>query len=347
LILAGMNIRILILVIGLIQISNDLQSQSSIEGIVIDVKTKEPLPGATVYLANTTHGTSAVSTGSFLLDQIEPGKYDLIVSMVGYKPFSRPLLVDQQVIKDLTVSLEEEVKQLDAIEITAKKNTNRADLGEFRKFFLGQTPNSYQCDIINLPDIFVYKDGPKLYATSRKPIVVENKALGYRIIYTLKEFLVDYHNNIIRMAGVPRFENLAPKNEKEQKKWIKERDRTYYGSMQHFIRSLKKRELKKNHFSIWDSHSVEANEETLFKNSGNSEILYKGELSLVFNPESFYDPRKRGQESTLNFFGRKITIYDNGYYENYQDVLLLGYLGWSLNVAEMVPLGYQPTSPLK
>jgi hypothetical protein len=88
-----------------------------------------------------------------------------------------------------------------------------------------------------------------------------------------------------------------------------------------------KKELKKNHFSIWDSHSAEANEEILFKNNGDSDILYKGELSLVFNPESFYDSRKRGQESTLNFIGRKITIYDNGFYESYQDIqdiLLLG-----------------------
>ena len=342
-----MKIKVLVLVIGLIQIPYHVQSQSSIEGIVTDAKTKEPLPGATVYLANTTHGTSATSTGSFLLDQIGQGKYDLVVSMVGYKHFSKPVLVDKQVIRDITISLEEEVRQLDAIEITAKKKTNRADFGEFKKFFLGQTPNSYQCNIMNWHDIFVYKDGPKLYASSREPIVVENKALGYRIVYKLKEFIVDYNNNTIRMAGVPRFENLTPKNDKEGKKWIRERDKAYYGSMQHFIRSLKKKELKKNHFSIWDSHSVEANEETLFKNSGDSDILYKGELSLVFNPDSFYDPRKRGQESTLNFIGRKVTIYDNGYYENYQDILLLGYLGWSLNVADMVPLSYQPTSPLK
>lgn len=342
-----MKIRVLTLIIGLIQIPYHLQSQGSIEGIVVDVKTKEPLPGATVYLANTTHGTSASNTGSFLLDQIEQGKYDLVVSMVGYKHFSKPVLVDKQVIRAVTISLEEEVKQLDAIEITAKKKTNRAGFGDFRKFFLGQTPNSYQCDIINTEDIFVYRDGQKLYASSREPIVVENKALGYRVIYKLKEFIVDYHNNTIRMAGVPRFENLTPKNEKEGQKWIKERDRAYYGSMQHFIRSLKKKELKKNHFSIWDAHSVEANEETLFEHHGNSDILYKGELSLVFNPESFYDARKRGQESTLNFIGRKVTIYDNGYYENYQDILLFGYLGWSLNIADMVPLGYQPTSPLE
>ncbi len=122
-----MKIKVLALVLGLIHTTYLLQSQNSIEGIIKDSKTNEPLPGATVYLANTTHGTSASETGIFLLTQITPGKYDLVVSMVGYKHFLKPILINTQTIKDFTVYLEEEVKQLDAIEVKAKRKINRVE----------------------------------------------------------------------------------------------------------------------------------------------------------------------------------------------------------------------------
>src|SRR5580765_8104436 len=85
----------------------------SISGKVIDAKTKETLPGATVFLANTAIGVSANKTGTFVLTKIPPGKYDLTVSMVGYTSYVRPILLPGNTLENLVVSLEPSLIQLD------------------------------------------------------------------------------------------------------------------------------------------------------------------------------------------------------------------------------------------
>jgi hypothetical protein len=37
-----------------------------------------------------------------------------------------------------------------------------------------------------------------------------------------------------------------------------------------------------------------------------------------------------------------VTVYDNGYYEEPNDILLDGYLGWSEKMGDMLPLNYVP-----
>ena len=323
------------------------QDLASIGGKVYDAKTKETLPGATVYLANTAVGMASTSNGTCLLDKITPGKYDLTVSFIGYKTFSKSIVFEGNSIPDFNIYLEPKAIELKPVEITTKKSNNRMDFWEFRTKFLGQTQNSFSCEIINSRDIFVYKEGSKLYAVSHKPVEVVNYALGYRIFYELRVFVIDSKSKNLTIAGIPRFEDLAPKNKGQERRWRRARDQAYYGSIQHFIRSLKKGELKKNHFLISDSTDVEINEQKLL--GGDSVIVYRGKLNLTFNPESFIDPRfpwRRMQETILNFVGNRVRIYDNGYYQSYRDILIFGYIARHLNIADLVPLGYQPHSKL-
>jgi len=326
------------------------QNLGSISGQVFDAKTKEYLPGATVYLANTSIGMMANNDGSFLLNGIHPGKYSLTASMIGYTLFSKPIVLDGNAIAGLTIFLEPKVEELKSVEITAKRSNNRSDFSEFRRTFLGQTQNSYQCKIINIHDIFVYRDGPKLYAVAHKPIEIVNNALGYRIYYELIDFTIDYFNNTVTLVGIPRFENLTPKKDKQMKHWVKERDRAYYGSEYHFFRSLKKKELKTNHFTIYDSDENEIAESKLFRNNNDSTIYFKGNLRVIFDgePREIMFPEKtRWQNSIIKFTGNPLTIYSNGYYQDYHDAILLGYFGWSNRIADILPLSYQPVSKIR
>jgi len=106
------------------------QNLGSISGQVFDAKTKEYLPGATVYLANTSIGMMANNDGSFLLNGIHPGKYSLTASMIGYTLFSKPIVLDGNAIAGLTIFLEPKVEELKSVEITAKRSNNR------NKFFI-------------------------------------------------------------------------------------------------------------------------------------------------------------------------------------------------------------------
>jgi len=327
---------------------SNAQSLGSIEGKIVDAKTKESLPGASVYLANTSIGTAAGNDGSFLLDKITNGKYNLTVSMLGYKTFSKPIVFNDNSVKNFIIYLNEEAIELNLVEVKAKRDFNNYDFSKFQKFFLGSTQNANRCKIVNFHDLQITNNASLLTASAKKPIEILNYALGYRIIYVLKEFVLNKTKNTLWMSGVPRFENLVPENEKQQRRWTRERDRAYYGSVEHFIRSLKSRELKKNRFTLTNWDGLEINEQKLLLPNQDSVISYRGKIRVIFSGELAEPSYKRGfQESTIDFTGRNVTIYSNGKYDPFEDVLLFEYFGWSSCVAELMPLGYQPASRLK
>lgn len=61
-------------------------AHGSITGKVVDAETGEPLPGATILLADASSGTSANQAGQFSLGKLLTGKHELIFSYVGYEP---------------------------------------------------------------------------------------------------------------------------------------------------------------------------------------------------------------------------------------------------------------------
>ncbi|HLZ15759.1 MAG TPA: carboxypeptidase-like regulatory domain-containing protein, partial [Cyclobacteriaceae bacterium] len=93
------------------------QLQSSISGRVIDAKTKEPLPGAVIFLAHTSIGVSADNNGFFILDRIPPGKYDLTATMLGYKLWSGATPFSKDSIHSYVVALEPSATLLDSVTV--------------------------------------------------------------------------------------------------------------------------------------------------------------------------------------------------------------------------------------
>jgi hypothetical protein len=58
----------------------------SIAGVVVDGETGEPLPGASVLLADASVGTASNAAGMFAFSALEPGPYLVTASFVGYEP---------------------------------------------------------------------------------------------------------------------------------------------------------------------------------------------------------------------------------------------------------------------
>lgn len=63
----------------------------SFAGRVIDRKTGEPLPGATIMLADASGGTSAGPSGNFTLTHLMTGSYNIVFSYVGYEAVSKTI----------------------------------------------------------------------------------------------------------------------------------------------------------------------------------------------------------------------------------------------------------------
>ena len=65
----------------------------SLAGIVVDGDTGEPLPGASVLLADASAGMAANAAGMFTFSALQPGPYVVMASFVGYEPVAESVWV--------------------------------------------------------------------------------------------------------------------------------------------------------------------------------------------------------------------------------------------------------------
>lgn len=65
----------------------DLSAQTIIEGIVLDAETGDALPGASVFLKESSTGTISDFEGRFQFTPRETGEAELVISMIGYETY--------------------------------------------------------------------------------------------------------------------------------------------------------------------------------------------------------------------------------------------------------------------
>ncbi|NOS92163.1 MAG: carboxypeptidase-like regulatory domain-containing protein [Cyclobacteriaceae bacterium] len=233
------------------------QEKRVITGKVTDKISGEVLPSVNVFLANTSIGASTGADGSFRLQNIPEGKYDLIASSVGYKPYFLPVDLSNtgngftQEIK-LNIQLEAEVKELSEITVKADTTNWTRNYNDFVRLFLGETRLSKNCKISNPKVLHFYMDtrDQVLVAHSKKPLEIINSTRGYKITYYLYQFEYNLRSGTLMIFGVPLFEELPTTKERIVKKRQQERKKAYEGSVVHFMRSLHRNQLKENGFEM-------------------------------------------------------------------------------------------------
>jgi hypothetical protein len=120
--------------------------QVTISGKITDNQ-NQPIPFASVYIKNTTKGTSANNEGDYTL-QLNPGTYDVQFKAIGYKQESRKLnLIANQTVN---VVLQTETYQLNSVTIKAGgEDPAYAIIRKAikkRKYYLTQV-NAYTCEV--------------------------------------------------------------------------------------------------------------------------------------------------------------------------------------------------------
>lgn len=233
----------------LIGLSSYGQSSFNISGIIKDQEGKT-IPGAGVYLSSYKTATVSNNDGQFILTNIKPGNYDVLIEMMGYLPFSKNVIISDKSVK-IDVLLKENTIQLREVVIKADPNRQQY-IKQFINQFIGTTPNAEQCKILN-PQVIQTdfdQDHNLLKVTANEFLIIENKSLGYRIKYLLEYFERDYKSNIVYYSGHPYFEEL-PGSKSKKKNWIKKREIAYQGSSQHFFRSLYQNSTAANGFVIY------------------------------------------------------------------------------------------------
>jgi hypothetical protein len=108
---------------------NAQQNGQVIKGKIVDAVSQSPLPGATIVILDSkpTLGTITDTEGNFRLWNIKPGRYNLLVSFIGYENFLfREVLVGMGKEVVLNAGLKELTEEIEEVKVTARTSKEQA-----------------------------------------------------------------------------------------------------------------------------------------------------------------------------------------------------------------------------
>jgi hypothetical protein len=231
-----------------------IHAQQSLKGRVIDEQTSEPLPFVSVFVNNTTLGTVTNDKGEFTLN-ISTGKFEIVVSYVGYEPII--FQVDSTQLRN-TFLFKMAPKEfvLNEIEVRSQRDSLwYVNLEVFKENFIGRSTVARACKLLN-PEVLIITFDPQsglLEVKARDVLQIENPTLGYKIKYVLVEFKYYTQENYVVYVGYPNYEPMTG-NPGKQRRWANRRLEAYKGSPMHFVRALLEQKLEEEGFNLRRLH---------------------------------------------------------------------------------------------
>ncbi|HJP61838.1 MAG TPA: carboxypeptidase-like regulatory domain-containing protein [Mucilaginibacter sp.] len=224
-------------------------AQTTISGKVTTSVSHTGIGKVSVFLSNSSYGTVSADDGSFQLVNVRPGQYTLVATSLGYKEYTKQVLVGHDPIT-IDIPMESKVEQLRGVVITSPADFKK-NLELFKREFIGIKENAKKCEIINPHTLNMVYHARKLTleAWTDDFLIVENKALGYRIKFLLDTFSTNGINGITQWEGKVYFEELKGTDE-QKNEWKRKREESYYGSSRNFFRSLYNNTLTQDGFVI-------------------------------------------------------------------------------------------------
>ena len=339
-----------------------------ITGTIVDVSTRAPMQGASVFAENTTMGTASDVNGSFSL-RLPNGGYDLVITFTGYETATRRISTADADNKNLVIEVKKKEKEMEDVVIRSSNEVTdgwEKYGGFFLDNFIGKTNNSKNCTITNkeVLKFFYYKKRNRLKVLASVPVEIENRSLGYKIKYALDSFVHEYGTQLSVYTGSPLFEEIAAKDTTQKMTWQTNRQKAYNGSVLQFMRSVYNKSLKKDGFEIqFVAKSKEA--DTAIKVSDFYAALNyskddsiqlvsitpnQPDIAVLYNkeePDPEYlaqndEPAKKFQVSIVSIVpNESLGIEQNGYYFDQNDMTITGYWIWD-KVADLLPYDYVP-----
>ncbi|MCB0522566.1 MAG: TonB-dependent receptor [Lewinellaceae bacterium] len=169
----------LFLLIGL----QPLFAQQKIEGNIFDETTKDPLPGATVYIPDLKKGTAADADGHFMLDDLPKGFFLTEISELGYA--KKVVKINTADDKPLQIYLSTSAVEMQEVVVTGvSASTERMKspiaIVPVKKDFLLENPSSNViAGLAKLPGVNQVSTGTAI----SKPVI---RGLGYNRVVVLR-----------------------------------------------------------------------------------------------------------------------------------------------------------------
>ena len=343
-------VRYLIFILFIFFLQIELSAaQAAIRGIVKgqirDAESGEPLPYTNVFLSNTTLGDAADDNGDYEIVRIPPGSYQLVVSRIGYEIVVQDIAILPGKTKTLDIDLQVKSIEGEEISIVGKKNKRqwKRDLKEFTRYFIGETPNASRCKIIN-PQILSFEREAvtrNLLASTARVLVVENRSLGYRIEIVLVSFRWGRDGG--QYVIYPKYTVLEPRNEREHKRWQKNRRTAFRVSMRDFFAALATKDQNRDYIVYQVEKSVGGNSDRGIRLDSLNITLKDSSrgLQCLENDGLLQVERRSGGISNIDLKYDFIDFDVLGNIYPADGVLISGYWG-RYRVADSLPFDYWP-----
>ncbi|MCX6321503.1 MAG: carboxypeptidase-like regulatory domain-containing protein [Bacteroidia bacterium] len=338
-------------------LSYNLNAQTTITGVVTDSLNK-PIPSASVYLSKTTFGVLTDAEGVYSLTISRDGVYEMITSCIGYKSHSQFISAEGKKQK-IDIKLSVNFFLLKEVTVKSKDKNRLTNYTQFVKLFLGETINSQDCKIVNPEDLHLYRNAQNKTLTgfSLKPLRIENRALGYIIIYDLSDFSYNLETEFLKFKGNHYFQPLtgAPR---DSKRWARNRLSAYYGSRMHLFRALFSDSLYQENFQIFEGKIdtvtkelsiiklIPGNDLRLSYNSNYMTLYYNNPLLIGYTDNhaelatglTGFQPHKF--ISTM-LFSDTLNVYQNGFFDTPYSITWGGEMA-NERIADMLPFDFLP-----
>lgn len=344
-------------------------SQTQLKGKVVNEETQEPVPLVSVYLNNTTNGSVTDREGTFYIKNVQPGKYKLVASSVGYITYTK--LIDTKAPhSELTIVLTPKADELQSVDIVSYDPEGWDKWGKlFTDLFIGTNPNAIICRLMN-PEVIQFrmnKDNT-LTAIANKPLRIENDALGYEILYKLESFEYDFNRRIVSYSGYALFRDLSESHPGRAEKYARMREQTYDGSLLQFMRAFYMNKLESNGYEMRNigklsnpgnlsnpaiSHPIISSDSIGFAVDSNTAGFYfQDSLEITYTHKVIPNAYKRLSKlhknetfpvSQLLFINKRpVFIISSGYYYRPEDLKITGFWAWWETTANLLPYDYWP-----
>ncbi|MGE5393695.1 MAG: carboxypeptidase-like regulatory domain-containing protein [Candidatus Saccharibacteria bacterium] len=307
--------------------------QSRISGTVTDKQSKQPVDYASVYINGTTNGTLTDSLGNFHLDNVR-FPCTLVISHLSYKTQSLNL---EYLTSSLNIPMKLKVNEISGVSVQ-DRNLREQNMRIFKQQFLGtdtwgkyaiieneeaiQFSRDYitrQSAVVNKKLDYEMRSDPELQwsadssmvtysvpanlkAISLQPLKIRLPLLGYTLYYDLVGFMWKYENHyngdLSAMIGYSFFVPTPFKSKRDSIRILKNREKCYYNSPQHFCKSLYENKLAQNGYLL-----LEHNEQYLTNDRTASKFYFSDEASTI-SKNSLPDYKKLKQI-------KRISLYDN------------------------------------
>ena len=169
----------------LILVSTASAQDGILRGFVYDSETQEPVIYANIALEGTAYGGSTDVNGYFSLTQVPPGKYNLVVSYLGYETYTESVDVTATSMKAIKIFINKSSIDLEQVNISAERLEDKTKVKmsvakltpkEMSKIpTAGGEPDLAQVLTVQPGVIFTGDQGGQLYIRGGSPI--QNKVL--------------------------------------------------------------------------------------------------------------------------------------------------------------------------